>query len=112
MELSFSTRYIDGKPATTVRVKSDKVQDLKGHARIETMNGRILVTDSFDVIEKRSEKKDAEGNVYELYRIENHVQQEERFTPEKQEEVDKSMEKQRADIDFIAMVSDIDLEEA
>lgn len=110
MELSFSTRYIDGKAVTTVRVKSDKVQNLKGHARIETTNGGVLVTDSFDVIEKRSEKKDAEGNVYEQYKIENHVQQEERFTPAKQEEVNQNLIKQRGDIDYMAMVLDVDLE--
>ena len=111
MELSFGRRYIDGKAVTTVRVKSDKVQDFKEHVRIETMHGGILVTDSFDVIEKRSEKKDAEGNVYELYRIENHVQQEERFTPELQGDMDQELEDHRSKIDYIAMMADIDIEE-
>ena len=110
MELSFNRRYLDGKAVTTVRVKSDKSQDLKGHVRIETQNGGILVTDSFDVIEKRYEKTDTEGNIYELYVIENHVQQEERFTPEKQAQVDENIEKQRGDIDYMAMILDVELE--
>lgn len=110
MELSFNRRYLDGKAVTTVRVKSDKSQDFKRHVRIETQNGGILVTDSFDVIEKRYEKTDTEGNIYELYVIENHVQQEERFTPEKQAQVDENIEKQRGDIDYMAMILDVELE--
>ena len=55
-------------------------------------------------------KTDTEGNIYELYVIENHVQQEERFTPEKQAQVDGNIEKQRGDIDYMAMILDVELE--
>lgn len=110
MELSFGRRYISGKAVTTVRVKSNQKQNLKDHVRIETTHGDIIVTDSFDVVDRQYVKKDAEGNVYELYVIENHVQQEERFTPEKQAAVNENFERQRGDIDYMAMVLDVELE--
>ena len=90
MELSFGRRYIGEKAVTTVRVKSDHAQNLKDHVRVETARGNLIVTDSFDVIERLWQKEDAES-VYGLYVIENHVQQEERFTPEREEKVDEDI---------------------
>ena len=110
MELCFKNEYVGGEAVTILRVKSGAETDFKGSTRVETKKSNMIVTDTFNVLKKTRHDTDSEGNHYEWYMVENHYQTQERFTPEKQEEVDKNMEKQRGDIDYMAMVLDVELE--
>lgn len=107
MELSFGRRP-DGK--SYVRVKGKAHTDFTGQVRIETPYSNMTVTDTFDAISRYQTKDDEEGNTYDWYLIENHYRTQERFTPTCQKEMDSALVKQRGDIDYMAMMLDVDLE--
>ena len=108
MELSFGRRAEDGKPY--VRVKSNHHTDFAGQVRIETPHSNMTVTDTFEALSRYQTKDDAEGNTYDWYLITDHYQTQERFTPTCQKQMDSALVKQRGDIDYMAMMLDVDLE--
>ena len=110
MELCFRKERVGGELVEILRVKSNSETDFTGTTRVETVNSIMVVTDVFDVIKKTNHAEDPEGNTYDWYYVENHYQTQERFTPEKQEDMDSQITKQRGDIDYIAMMADIELE--
>ena len=106
MELTFRNEKRGDDFAEIMRVKSDSETFFTGHTLIETGTSNLTIVDSFDIVEKISHKEDRAGTSYDWYEVKNHYRTQARFTPEKQEEFDK----QRADIDFIAAMAEIDLD--
>ena len=111
MELSFRRMVVGDRVVKVLSVKSDTETDFKDTTRIETAHSNMIVTDVFDVLKKIDHKVDEEGNFYDWYYVENHYQTQERFTPEKQDVVDGTLADHSAKLDYIAMMSDIDIEE-
>lgn len=111
MELSFRREQRGGEIVEILRVKNDKETYFKEQTSVETATSIMIVKDVFDVVEKTRHSQDAEGNSYDWYVVKNHYRIEERFTPEKQESVDLELEDHASKIGYIAMMSDIDIEE-
>ena len=111
MELSFRREYRDGAAVDVLRVKSDHETFFVGQTTVETPTSILVVKDVFDVVEKTRHSEDADGNSYDWYLVRNHYRTEERFTPEKQDAMDQELEDHASKIDYIAMMTDVDIEE-
>lgn len=111
MELSFRKEYRGGEIVEILRVKSDKETFFEGHTTVETPTSILIVKDVFDVVKKIRHSEDGEGNSYDWYETMNHYRTEERFTPDKQDAMDQELEDHASKIDYIAMMTDVDIEE-
>lgn len=107
MELCFATIRRGDELVETLRVKSKEKTNYSGHTTVETQSQTTQITDTFDVIKKTGGKVDEEGWFYDWYEITNHYRTENRFNKAREED----LRKQRSDIDFVAMMANIDLEE-
>jgi hypothetical protein len=108
MELSFRTIQKGEDLETVLRVKSETGTDFTGHTTVETTSSIIVTTDTFNVVKKTDSKVDSAGIFYDWYIVKDHYRSESRFTLDREEE----LKKQRSDIDYVALMADIDLEEA
>lgn len=68
------------------------------------------IEDDFTIVRRYQTKTDSAGNFYDWYEIKDHFRTSERFTPKKQESMDSEMVKQRGDIDYMAMMLDVELD--
>ena len=87
----------------TLKTKGSTHTDLKGFHQIERKYPDQTITDHFYVVRKIHSSEDAEGTCYDWYEIDKHY----RIT-------DKSAslkEDLQAQIDYIAMMTDVDFEE-
>ena len=101
-QYSYGTR---GK-SETLRTKSDAHTNLRGWQTVEQKYPAQNITDRFYVERKYDTREDEEGNCYDWYVISGHYRVVDN-TPLLQQESDKT----NANLDYIAMMADIDLPE-
>lgn len=100
MEYIFGTQ--DEKEV--LKTKGNAHTDLIGYNQIEQSYPDQSITDHFRIVEKINSKEDSEGNCYDWYEIDRHY----RIV----NKVSKQEQKNTANIDYLAMMLDIDLEES
>lgn len=103
MEYVFGTVRKGGVNREFVRTKGKERTELRGRVSVERRYADRFVTDTFDVVEKYNTAPDEDGNHYNWYFIANHSRDTDMFTPQK--------EALQAQIDYIAMMADVDLSE-
>lgn len=100
MEYVFGT--LDGREI--VSTKGDHHSDLSGFCETEREYPDSIITDRFRVVERQWTAEDSAGNCYDRYEIDSHYR-----IIDKTKYTDKQVEQVRADMDFIAMMTDVEL---
>lgn len=100
MEYVFGT--LDGKEV--VSTKGDSHSNLNGFCEIEREYPESTITDRFRVVRRQWTAEDSIGNCYDRYEIDSHYR-----IIDRSKYTDKQVEQVRADMDFIAMMTDVDL---
>lgn len=67
--------------------------------------------DDFTIVRHYQSKEDTEGKCYDWYEIKDHFRTAERFTAERAASMDQELEDHASKIDYIAMMTDVDIEE-
>lgn len=88
-----------------LRTKADAHTDLTGYHSVRIEYPDQTVTDNFRVVRKLRAAEDAEGNCYDWYEIDHHYRIADRTGP-----VAEAEAQNRADIDYIAMETGVELE--
>ena len=109
MEYVFGTKKTRDGEVETLKTIGEKHSSLSGRVTISRQYDDKSIDDVFTVIRKYASNEDAE-KCYDYYEIKDHYRDSDRFTAKKQDTMDTALEKQRGDIDYIAMMSDIELD--
>lgn len=89
-----------------LKTKGDAHSDLIGFQEVVREFPSEKITDRFRVVRKLDSKEDEAGNCYDWYEIDRHYRETDRSAPLVQAE-----ERNAANIDFLSMMSGIDLPE-
>lgn len=100
MEYTFGTNG----SVETLRTKGDSHTGLTGYHQVERAYADQTITDRFRVVDKLDSKEDAEGNCYDWYEIDRHYRLADKTGP-----VAATGAKNAANIDYLSMMSGIDL---
>lgn len=87
-----------------LKVKGDSHTDMTGFQEIAQEYPGEKITDSFRVVRKIDSTEDGEGNCYDWYEIDRHYRERDRTGP-----VAEAGAKNTANIDYLSMMSGIDL---
>ena len=88
-----------------LKTKGRSHTDLTGYHSVVQEYPDQTVTDNFRVVRKLDSKEDAEGNCYDWYEIDHHYRTTDKTGPVVEREAQN-----RADIDYIAMETGVDLD--
>lgn len=100
MEYVFGTQ----NDAEILKIVWSAHTDLKGYQEVVREFQSEKITDNFHVVRKLDSKEDLEGNCYDWYIIDRHYRMIDRTEPLKKKE-----EQNRADIDYISIMTGVDL---
>lgn len=88
-----------------LKTKGSAHTSLSGYTQVErAYRGRETITDSFRVVRKLDSAEDQAGNCYDWYEIDRHYREIDRTGP-----VAEAGAKNTANIDYLSMMSGIDL---
>ncbi len=89
-----------------LKIKGDAHTDLTGYHQIEQKYPDQTIADSFHVLRKLYSQEDAAGNCYDWYEIDRHNRIVDKSGP-----IAEAGAKNAANIDYLSMMSGIDLPE-
>ena len=104
MEYVFGTEKKGGREFEYLKTVGNHHTHFTGRTVIERKYPDRTINDTFFALEKYRTREDMEGKCYDWYEISGHFRDTDRFMPQKQDI--------QAQIDYIAMMTDVDLEEA
>ena len=110
MEYVFGTKTVGKTEVEILKTIGDVHSNLTGRQVVVREYPDQTIEDQFTIVRCYQSKVDSEGRHYDWYEIKDHFRNSDRFTYEKQTQVDSSLTKQRGDIDYMAMMLDVDLE--
>lgn len=90
----------------TLKTKGDTHTDLTGFQQVTQTYPDQTITDCFRVVNKYNASEDVEGNCYDWYIIDSHYRMVDKSKP-----IADEATRNAANIDYLSMMSDIDLPE-
>ena len=111
MEYVFGTKETAEGVVEILKTVGDTNAILTGRQSVIREYTDKTYEDTFTIVRLYQQKKDIEGKCYHWYEIKDHFRTAERFTAERAEAMDQELENHASKIDYIAMMTDIDIEE-
>lgn len=111
MEYVFGTKETAEGVVEILKTVGDTHSNLIGRQSVIREYTDKTYEDVFTVTRLYQTKEDIEGKCYDWYEIKDHFRTAERFTAERAESMDQELEDHASKIDYIAMMTDVDIEE-